>query len=94
MEEISFLFFISKFMYYVYIIYSESADRYYIGYCSELASRLEKHNAGATLSTKPYRPWKLVYSEPFENKSDAIKREKALKKMKNRKYLETLIDKG
>ncbi len=81
-------------MYYVYIIYSESADRHYIGYCSELTSRLEKHNAGATPSTKPFRPWRLVYKEIYQTKREAIVREKEIKNQKSRKYIERLIMKG
>ncbi|MBN1597362.1 MAG: hypothetical protein JW894_03650 [Bacteroidales bacterium] len=30
--------------------------------------RLEKHNAGATKSTRPYRPWITVYFEEFITK--------------------------
>jgi putative endonuclease len=42
--------------YFVYILYSQSRDRYYIGSCSNIQTRLERHNAGATPSTKPGRP--------------------------------------
>ncbi|NLI23250.1 MAG: GIY-YIG nuclease family protein, partial [Bacteroidales bacterium] len=45
--------------------------------------RLEEHNAGATTSTRRGRPWKLVYIEPYESKTDAIKREIEIKKMKS-----------
>ena len=78
-------------MFYVYILYSKSSDRYYVGYCSDLATRLEKHNAGATPSTKPYRPWLIVYSEEYVNKTDAIKREIEIKNKKSRKYIESLL---
>jgi putative endonuclease len=79
-------------MFYVYILFNKSADRYYVGYCSELESRLQKHNMGATSSTKPYRPWALVYYEQFHTKTEAIKREKEIKSMKSRRYLTTLIN--
>ena len=79
--------------YFVYILYSDSIDRYYIGSCSDINSRLTRHNAGATASTKHGRPWKLMYSESFENKSDALKRELHLKKMKSRIFIEKLINK-
>ena len=36
--------------------------------------RLDKHNKGRVKSTKPYRPWCVIYTEDFENKSDAFKR--------------------
>jgi len=43
--------------YYIYILYSQSRDRYYIGYTHHPQERLEEHNLGATASTRPGRPW-------------------------------------
>jgi putative endonuclease len=77
--------------FYVYILFSSTLDRYYVGYSSDLISRLDEHNHGATRSTRPGRPWILVYSEKFAKKSSAIKRENQIKKMKSRKYIERLI---
>jgi putative endonuclease len=48
--------------FYTYILYSEKLDRYYIGSAQDVRQRLERHNAGATKSTKPGRLWKIVYS--------------------------------
>ncbi|SMO52117.1 putative endonuclease [Saccharicrinis carchari] len=76
---------------FVYIIHSQSKDRYYIGSCADIKKRIDRHNAGATPSTKPHRPWTVVYSEVFPNKSDAFKREIYIKRMKSRKYIEKLI---
>jgi len=77
--------------FFLYIIYSENKDRYYTGYTGSIETRLEKHNSGATRSTRAGIPWVLVYSEEFENKSDAIKRELVIKKKKSRRYIEDLI---
>jgi putative endonuclease len=79
-------------MYYTYILYSESADRYYVGSTGNLEKRLEKHNFGNTVSTRPYRPWKLVYFEEYETKSAALRRESEIKMKKSRKYLTSLIE--
>ena len=76
---------------YVYILYSTSRDRYYVGSASDIEQRLMRHNAGATPSTKPGRPWKLVYSEDFTTRSDALKREMQIKRQKSRIYIEQLI---
>ena len=81
-------------MFYVYILYSTSANRYYIGYCSNMEDRLDKHNQGATSSTRPHRPWILAYYEEFDTKTEAIKRELAIKRKKSRKYIELLIQGG
>ncbi len=77
--------------YFLYIIYSESKDKYYTGYTGNFETRVQKHNLGATPSTRSGIPWTMVYSEEFENKSDAIKRELAVKKKKSRKYIEGFI---
>ena len=78
-------------MYYTYIIQSQKNGKFYTGSCQDIQIRIERHNAGATPSTKSGRPWKLVYSENYENNSDALKREREIKSKKSRKYIEFLI---
>jgi len=77
--------------YFTYILKSKVKDRYYIGFCENLNARLEKHNSGNTKSTKAYIPWEIVYWEKYHIKKDAIKREKQLKKLKSKKYIDNLI---
>jgi len=79
-------------MFYTYIIYSESTDKYYIGHTHDLILRLQRHNEGWTRSTKAGIPWKLIYSEKYQTKSGAMKREYEIKRMKSRKYIEDLIN--
>lgn len=78
-------------MFYVYILYSEIRDRFYIGYTSDLEERVREHNRGATKYIRTGKPWNLVYSEEFTVKTDAIKRENEIKSKKSRKYIEFLI---
>ena len=79
-------------MYHTYIIQSEKNGRFYIGNCRDINIRIGRHNAGATPSTKPNRPWKLVYSESYETNSAALKREREIKSKKSRRYIEFLIE--
>jgi putative endonuclease len=79
-------------MYYVYILKSEMDDSFYIGYTNSLDRRLREHNEGKSRYTSKKIPWKIVYSEIFEEKSDAIKREIFLKKQKSREFYLGLID--
>ena len=79
---------------FVYILYSISRDRYYVGSTSEIEQRLIRHNAGATPSTKTGRPWKIVYREEHATKSEALKRENQIKRQKSRVYIEGLIDRN
>ena len=57
-------------MYYTYILQSEKDQSFYIGYTSNLEHRLYEHNEGFSRYTKHKRPWKIVYFEKFEEKSD------------------------
>ncbi|MCU0457929.1 MAG: GIY-YIG nuclease family protein [Bacteroidales bacterium] len=66
-------------------------SRYYTGYSSDPSERLIEHNLGATPSTRSGRPWTLVYTEEFRDKTTAIRREREIKKMKSRKYIENLV---
>ena len=78
--------------FYVYILYSVRLNKYYIGSCEDVSIRLdEQHNAGRVISTKSGMPWILKYTEIFETRSAAVKREMEIKKKKSRKYLEWLI---
>ena len=38
-------------------------------------------------------PWKIVYKEKYNTKSEAMKREYEIKRKKSRKYIESLINK-
>jgi len=66
-------------MHFVYILKSEKRSRFYIGCTENLEKRIAQHNSGFTKSTKPYRPWVLIYFEKFDSKLEAMKREWYLK---------------
>jgi len=90
--EIRFPFFLNLDVeYFVYIIFSSSRNRYYVGFSEDPEVRLVKHNSGATTSTRSGRPWILVYQERFSDKTSAMKREKQIENMKSRLYIENLI---
>jgi putative endonuclease len=80
-------------MFYLYILYSQNFDRYYVGHCEDLQKRLLRHNSKGVPSTKAYIPWKLVYTEKYNSRSEAATREKEIKNKKSRKYIEYLIQK-
>ena len=78
-------------MYYVYIIYSAAVDVYYKGYTLDYDKRLEQHNDNKSRYTAHKGPWTLIFVQEFKDKSDALKREKQLKRQ-NRAYLEWLLN--
>ena len=78
-------------MYHFYFIYSKKADKYYIGYTSDLMERIKKHKAKHKGFTGSFNDWELVYSEEYETKFEAKAREAQVKKWKNRNRIESLI---
>lgn len=77
--------------YYVYIIQSQKDNSFYIGYSQDPEKRLIKHNNSSKGYSSTKKPWVLVYTEKFSTKTEAIKREKFLKKQKNRDFYLKLI---
>ncbi len=78
-------------MYHVYIIKSLVSGKHYIGSTSNLGSRIIKHNSGGNRSTKSGRPWQLVHTEMFANKSDAWFRERQIKSYKGGEAFKKLV---
>lgn len=54
--------------------------------------RFQNHNSGKVKSTKSGRPWKLVYTEKFDNYTEARKRELFLKTGKGRELLKNVLE--
>jgi putative endonuclease len=80
--------------YYVYILYSEKLDRYYIGHTEDLVKRLADHHSGLSSYTSKAIDWHLVYSEEYADRALARNREASIKKKKSRKYIEWLVSGG
>ncbi len=86
---------ISYSMYYVYILYSKSHDRYYVGQTNDVERRLIEHNENPRMTyTHKFRPWELVRQYEVDTRSNAMKLERYIKKMKSRKIIERLIIDG
>jgi len=79
----------------VYIIYSASHNIYYIGQTNDLDDRLVRHNSNRNKFTRNKAPWQLAVSINVTSRSEAVKLERKLKKMKNPKkaiaYLNKLL---
>ena len=74
----------------VYVLFSEKFEKHYTGYSSNLASRLESHFNSGNDWTAKYRPWKLIYTNEFETKQEAIAYEKWLKTGVGRDFIKKL----
>ena len=64
----------------VYIIQSHLDNSFYKGFSIDPYTRLEYHNRGESKYTSGKMPWKLVCLLSFDTKSEAIIKEKKLKK--------------
>ena len=81
--------------YFVYILYSESIDKYYIGKTENLENRLNYHNSSSNkIWTKRGKKWKLIKSIEFKNSTLASKAERFIKKQKSRKFIQKIINEG
>lgn len=76
--------------YWVYAIQSAKNGRVYVGFSTDVTSRLKQHNTGKTRSTKAYRPWNLIYTEAVENRLEAREREKYYKSGSGKEFLKSL----
>ncbi len=74
-------------MYYVYFLKSRSSNWVYVGSTSDLQQRFRMHNAGTVKSTKPYKPFDLVYYEAYTTLAQARSREMAIKKNSQQKEM-------
>jgi putative endonuclease len=77
----------------LYILYSPSIDKYYVGATNDLEDRLKRHNSDKDKFTSKGQPWQLVYVEEYHTKAEAMRREREIKKKKSRNYIEALVAK-
>ena len=75
----------------VYLLFSESKNRYYIGYSSNLEARLIRHNQKSKGFTGNTNDWKVVYTEQYNTKEEAQKCELQIKSWKSRTKIQELI---
>ena len=73
--------------YIVYILYSDAFKKHYTGFTSELEQRILSHNFLGKDWTKAYRPWKLLFTQSFNDKLEAMKFEKWLKTGAGRDFI-------
>ena len=74
--------------YYTYIILTIN-NTLYCGYTDKPKIRFEKHKEGtAAKYTRANKPLKIVYLKEFDTKSEAMKKERFIKKLTKKKKLE------
>lgn len=76
--------------YFVYILMCND-DTFYTGITNNIEHRMQVHKEGkGSKYVRARLPFKLVYSEEYETKSEALKRELQIKALKREEKLELL----
>src|SRR5687767_9036225 len=81
-------------MFYIYILFSKTASKYYVGYSDNPWVRIIRHNTTELPTyTSKFRPWELVATfEVGNDEKVAIRIERFLKKQHSKKLLQKLAD--
>jgi putative endonuclease len=87
-------FFYAPMKYFVYILFSSSTNKHYIGQTNNLENRLQRHNSGTEKYTKTGTTWMLKHSVSVESRAEAMRLEKKLKNFKSNKLLNEWISKS
>ncbi|HEY0742599.1 MAG TPA: GIY-YIG nuclease family protein [Chryseosolibacter sp.] len=77
-------------MFYVYALSSLNRKYIYVGLTDNVDRRFSQHNNGLNKTTKPYRPFVLIYTECLPTRSLAREREKFLKSGVGKEFLSRL----
>ncbi|MBN8860298.1 MAG: GIY-YIG nuclease family protein [Sphingobacteriales bacterium] len=77
-------------MYFVYILYSSSLDKYYVGSTEDVTRRLVEHNMGKGNFSSKGIPWILIITFDFATRSEAVQLELKIKKRGIKRYLQDI----
>ncbi|MFZ1978366.1 MAG: GIY-YIG nuclease family protein [Bacteroidota bacterium] len=78
--------------YFIYILHSISANKYYVGSSEDPQRRLLFHNTIEKGFTLRYRPWTLVFTKSFPTKAETQQMERKIKKWKSKSMLLRIIN--
>ena len=77
-------------MYVVYALKSLNRSYVYVGLTGNIERRFGEHQSGNNKTTKPYRPFEIIYVEKHETRLEARKREIYFKSGIGKEFLKTL----
>jgi putative endonuclease len=79
---------------YLYILFSASANRYYVGESQDPERRLGLYNQGVFQKafTKIAQDWELMLAHPCRSREEALKLERFVKRMKSRRFIEKVVE--
>lgn len=74
--------------YFVYILWSEKLNKFYVGSTQDIVNRLKEHNNGEGSFTSKGIPWILKWSLEVASRSEAVNLENKIKKRGIKRFLE------
>ncbi len=79
--------------YFVYILFSETLNKFYIGQTVYVEERLKQHNSGFYNSafSKVATDWELFWMLECKTRGQALKIERHIKEMRNRDFTKILF---
>jgi len=80
-------------MFYTYALSSLERNYIYVGITSDIERRVKEHNSGKNKTTRPYRPFELIFEKEFQTRTKARAEEKKLKSGFGKEFLKNLITK-
>ena len=78
-------------MFIVYVLQSEKNRRLYIGHTNNLPRRMAEHFSGQNPSTRSKGPYRLLYTEVFSSRVEAVRRELFFKTGRGRDDLQRIV---
>ncbi|MCA6422201.1 MAG: GIY-YIG nuclease family protein [Flavobacterium sp.] len=80
-------------MHFIYILFSKTTNKFYVGETDNIEIRLSKHNQHSYEGsfTKIAADWKVVLLFPCVSREQAIRLEKFIKNMKSKVFIQKLI---
>ena len=81
-------------MHYLYILYSSSSQKFYIGETNDVAERILKHRNHfySNSFTKIANDWEIVLTFMCNNKEEALYLESFIKRMKSKTFNNKIIE--
>ncbi|AEM70943.1 Excinuclease ABC C subunit domain protein [Allomuricauda ruestringensis DSM 13258] len=78
-------------MFYTYALNSLERNYIYVGITSDIERRVKEHNLGKNKTTRPYRPFVLIFKKEFKTRLEARVEEIKLKSGYGKEFLKNLI---
>lgn len=80
-------------IYFVYAIYNQKHNKFYIGQTFDIAKRIEEHNKKVLkgYTSRFDGTWILIYKEELSSRKEALDREKQLKSFRGREFIKKHI---